>query len=117
MVDGKSDSRNARSAGRTGPVALADSAAQWLRQLPPQVRPLQTAERFAHIVNRLAGIWDTPQACRAYLDQLLLDLRGGRQGFPKAVASELATLKDYYDSIVHPTEQTVWDEIVSHARR
>ncbi|MBK9243903.1 MAG: hypothetical protein IPM30_03445 [Burkholderiales bacterium] len=117
MFDEQSDSRGGKSARRSGPVALADSAAQWLQQLPQHVRPLQTAAQFAHVVNTLAGVWNTPQKCRDYLDQLLLDLRGSRRGFPKAVASELATLKDYYDSIVHPTQQTVWDEIVSHARR
>jgi hypothetical protein len=47
---------------------------------------------------------------------LLLDDRGNRQGFPKPIAAELAALKDYYDSVLHPTQQTVWDEILGHAR-
>lgn len=104
-------------AGRQrGPTALASAAVKWIQQLPRHIQPAQTAAQFPHIANALAATWQTPQACRAYFDQVLLDHRGSRRGFPKAVASELSALKDFYDSVVHPTQQTVWDEIVRHAR-
>ena len=45
------------------------------------------------------------------MDELLVDERGGRAGFPMSIASELATLKDYYDLEVHPdrTNAYLWD--------
>lgn len=116
MTDERQQPRGAESARRQAPAALNDVAAQWVGALPKRVQPVQTAERFPHIANALAGLWAKPRNCRAYFDELLLDHRGDRHGFPKAVASELAALKDYYDSVVHPTQQTVWDEIVSQPR-
>jgi len=108
--------RGPGAAGRAPAAQLADAAVQWMQQLPQRVQPFQTAAMFPHIANALAGLWPRPQDCRAYFDQLLLDRRGDRQGFPKAIGSELAALKDYYDSVVHPTQQTVWDEIINHIR-
>jgi len=110
-----SGNSGAAQRGASEPVALADLAVQWMEKLPRQAQPFQTAARFPRIVNELAGLWQTPQRCRAYFDQLLLDHRGDRQGFPLPIASELAALKDYYDSVVHPTQQTVWDEILNRS--
>jgi hypothetical protein len=114
------DEQRQRSAPRPdaqgGPAGLADIAVHWMQQLPPHIQPLKTAERFPRIANSFAAVWPTPPTCRAYFEQLLLDDRGNRQGFPKPIAAELAALKDYYDSVLHPTQQTVWDEILGHAR-
>jgi len=101
---------------RAEPAVLADAAVQWLQQLPQRAQPFQTAARYPHIANALAGLWQTPPRCRAYFEQLMLDTRGDRHGFPREIASELAALKDYYDSVVHPTQQTVWDEIINSSR-
>lgn len=104
-----------RRDGRGKPVALAEAAANWVQHLPQHIRPLQTAARFPHVANALAASWQEPESCRACFDRLLLDHRGSRRGFPRPIAAELAALKDYYDSVVHPTQQTVWDEIRGHA--
>jgi hypothetical protein len=111
------DGEGSKSLRHSAPATLDAKAVAWLHQLPQHVRPSNTSERFPHIVNALAAVWATPARCRGQFDQLLIDQRGDRQGFPKAVGSELAALKDYYDSVVHPTQQTVWDEIVEHGRR
>ena len=111
------DGDGQKSLRHSAPAALDAKAEAWMRQLPQHVRPSNTAERFPHIVNALAAIWASPARCRSQFDQLLIDQRGDRQGFPDAVGSELASLKDYYDSAVHPTQQTVWDEIVEQGRR
>jgi len=115
------DEQGGRSAPRRGqqggPAALTDGAVGWIQSLPQHVRPRQTAARFPHIANALAANWQAPESCRACFEQLLLDHRGNRQGLPRPIAAELAALKDYYESVVHPTQQTVWDEILGHARR
>jgi len=103
-------------AQQSGAAALAEAAVRWMQLLPRHVQPLKTAERFPHVANGLAAAWQAPASCRAYFEQLLLDHRGNRKGFPKPVAAELAALKDYYESVLHPTHQTVWDEILGHAR-
>lgn len=116
MFDEQGRQPASRRARQEEPVALAGAAAQWMHQLPQHVRPLKTAERFPHIANALAADWQAPERCRPYFERLLLDHRGDRGGFPGPIAAELAALKDYYESIVHPVRQTVWDEIRGHAR-
>jgi hypothetical protein len=98
------------------PAVLALAAVRWLDELPDQIRPDRTAARFPHIVNTLCTRWLTPQACLAYFDELLLDSRGDRKGFPPLVARELALLKDYYESAVFPTHQTAWDDLARRTR-
>ena len=100
----------------TTPAVLALEAVRWLDELPDPVRPDRTAARFPHVVNMLCARWPKPQACLAYFDELVLDSRGNRAGFPPLIARELALLKDYYESVVHPTHQTVWDELVRRSR-
>ncbi len=69
----------------TMPVALSLEAARWLDELPGTVRPERTAARFPHIANNLCTRWPTPQACISYFDELVLDNRGGRAGFPPLI--------------------------------
>jgi hypothetical protein len=94
-------------------VALGLATVRWLAELPEKVRPTQTATRYPHIANALNSRWLTPVACRAYFEELLLDDRVDRQGFPPAVARELVMLQDYYDSVVFPTNQTAWGQMAS----
>ena len=47
--------------------------------------PEAIAQRFPHILARLADLWGSA-ALDAYLDGLMLDDRGGRQGFPSTLA-------------------------------
>jgi len=102
--------------GSPQPTALAAQTFQWLTELPQHLRPDQLAARYPHIANKLAAVWTTPEECRRYFDDVLLDRRGNRKGLPERVAMELAALKNHFDSVVFPTHQTVWDEIVSRAR-
>lgn len=47
---------------------------------------------FPRIHDRLGATWGTPQ-CEAYLDRLILDDRGDRDGFPPQVLSALLVLQ------------------------
>ncbi len=95
------------------PIALDAETIQWMSSLPQHLRPTEMATRFPHIANKLASNWRSPEVCRDYFDEVLLDRRGDRQGLPERVAIELAALKNHFESAVFPTQQTVWDEIVS----
>jgi len=79
---------------------------EWIASLPPEVRPFQLLKQFPRIANMLAQAWPDPAAFREYMFDLLIDRRGGRQGFPQAVRSELLQLRTYFDDI-HPLTPTV----------
>ena len=78
------------------PAELNPSAqgGQWLMSLPAELRPMGTAMRFARLVNLIAEHWSDPTRCLAVLDDLIVDRRGGRKGFPEAITLELTRLKD-----------------------
>jgi hypothetical protein len=79
---------------------LLPVSVEWLRGLPHELRPVQLALQFPHIVNKLAQSWSRIGLCEAYFDELLIIKRGTRQGFPFKVLTELNKLKDYKDSEV-----------------
>lgn len=65
----------------------------------PEKYPYQLEERFARIVNRIAELWETPQL-EHYFDDLLVDRRGGRQGFPAEVMSNIMSVHAVHAAIV-----------------
>lgn len=69
---------------------------KWLTSLPKDVRPLALVAQYPRIANILALQWSKPTACRAYLEDLLVDRRGNRKGFPVDVHRELRALRDHY---------------------
>jgi hypothetical protein len=78
---------------------LSATALAWSRQLPRRCHPKHTLELYARIANRLASCWSDPGAGRAVFDDLLLDRRGGRRGFPPPVREELLLLRDLHRSL------------------
>jgi hypothetical protein len=95
------------------PETLLSDTIRWLAALPPDVRPTALPTQFVRIANALARIWSDHRRCLDYLEELLIDRRGSRQGFPFDVALEIAGLKDYYETTIHPTAQTAWDLIIA----
>jgi hypothetical protein len=97
--------------------ALTAEVRAWLERLPEPVRPLRCGADYPHVINRLGSAWADPDRCARVFDDLLLDARGDRHGFPEGIALELARLKNYFETQVHPTAQTVWDEILRRPRQ
>ena len=92
-----------RQAGaRAGPASRALANAQsetlslqahaWVRQLPVTSRPLELCNVYPRIANRIARSWDDPASAETVLDDLIVDHRGGRKGFPSQIATELVRL-------------------------
>ncbi len=75
--------------------ALAGPTLDWIARLPPAVRPAHLAERFPRVANQLAMTWSSGMQCSAAFDDLLVDHRGGRHGFPYDVEAELKGLREY----------------------
>ncbi|CAG9168570.1 hypothetical protein LMG23992_01195 [Cupriavidus laharis] len=76
-------------------LALTPTAMRWLVLLPVEARPMELCRRYPRIGNQLAALWSHPTAIRVYLEDLLIDKRGGRQGFPGGIALELSRLQEY----------------------
>ena len=74
---------------------LLPIAERWSDALPAGLRPTALIAYYPRIANLLALHWDDRGALTAYLDQLLVDRRGHRQGFPPPVLAELRRLRDH----------------------
>ena len=90
-------------------TVLLNTAAAWLRELPADVQPRMLCARFPRIANALFAAWPDPDRMHGYFDELLVDRRGGRQGFPKDVLHELLVLRSYYERF-HPNLQSPWQQ-------
>jgi hypothetical protein len=62
----------------------------------------QTALRFPWVVQKVQRAWESPRAFDATMDELLIDNRGSRHGFPFDVLSELVDLRAWYDTWMKP---------------
>ena len=100
----------ARAPALPADLRLSEQAESWLKELPETVRPAKLAASYPRVVNRLCQCWRRPLEADRYFDDLMTDRRGGRQGFPLGVALELASLNDYYRTVVYPVRKTVWDD-------
>ena len=76
--------RRSRPVDRLLPVASV-----WAAALPAPLRPRALIAHYPRIANLLALQWTDGGACPAYFDELLMDRRGRRQGFPPPVHDEL----------------------------
>jgi hypothetical protein len=75
---------------------LFPTTTRWMATLSPEFQPTAIGKAFPRIANTLAALWTRPDAFTSYLDDLLSDRRGGRQGFPIEALAELHALRGYY---------------------
>ena len=66
-----------------------------INSLPEEVRPVQLPEKFPRICNRIAELWADPEQAIPLFDDLLIDNRGGRNGFPLSIILEISKLKEH----------------------
>src|SRR5512134_133945 len=91
------------------PERVQDETVRWLATLPEHVRPVELTRKFPRIANKIAMLWRRVARCEEFLDELVVDHRGGRKGFPMAIAQELTALRRHY-AILHPIGgSAVWD--------
>ena len=80
----------------------------WASNLPVEIQPRTLLYRFPRIANLIAAMWQDTNSLRRYVDDLLVDKRGSRQGFPVEVLRELFQLRAYYDEI-YPDSSLPWE--------
>ena len=78
---------------------LLPATAYWMATLPFEFRPASIADAFPRIANALASMWARPDAFASYMNDLLVDKRGGRSGFPIRVLRELHALRAYHAAL------------------
>jgi hypothetical protein len=87
---------------RAQPVAfLLPSTQKWLEGLPRRVQPHVLCDYYPRIANSLAAMWEDTEGLRAYFDELFIDRRGGRRGFPSDVLNDLRILRYYLAGSSH----------------
>jgi len=82
----------------------------WASTLPIEIQPRTLMYLFPRIANLMAAMWQDPNSLRGYVDDLLVDRRGSRQGFPLEVLHELFKLRAHYDEL-HPGHAVPWDMV------
>lgn len=89
--------RNPRGLRRAQPYSEAlPVTLRWMHKLPAEVQPVALLKQFPRIANALAHTWHDSSEFERTLDDLIIDRRGGRRGFPAEVTEELLVLRDYY---------------------
>lgn len=74
----------------------------------PEAYPHALEAQFARILDRIGELWGRPELS-AYFEDLLLDRRGGRQGFPDQVARDIFRLNATYETMLRNGEvQDPW---------
>lgn len=81
---------------------LDPRAQQLLDSLPFGQRLPVSRLHYPHVVNRLAAEWHLPRRMLGVFDELLMDTRGARGGFPFEAALELMQLREHYLGVLHP---------------
>lgn len=64
--------------------------------LPYAYRLPVTRQRYPHVLERIAAEWEVPRRFLQLMDELLIDQRGNRAGFPFDCILELTNLREYY---------------------
>ena len=59
--------------------------------------PFELEERYDRIIIKIEQLWDTPEI-HDYFSELILDKRGGRQGFPGGILQEIIRLREFRES-------------------
>ncbi|MGZ8982508.1 MAG: ankyrin repeat domain-containing protein [Methylotenera sp.] len=78
--------------------------------------PFCLEERFDRILVKIEQLWDSPEI-NDYFSDLIIDKRGGRQGFPKDVMDDILQLIDFRESVTIRKAERKEDAIRDLERR
>jgi hypothetical protein len=105
------DGAASRTAERPQDRTIMAHTLTWANGLAPKARPLHLLELYPRVANRLALCWGDKVLTNRLFEDLLVDRRGGRKGFPPAVKAELLQLRMAYPktSMVEASPTPHWD--------
>jgi hypothetical protein len=82
-----------REQPRPQDLVLSPLAKTWCESLHQQHQPTQLCALFPRVANRLALCWNDSALASRILDDLVVDKRRNRAGFPPEVSQELIQLR------------------------
>jgi hypothetical protein len=111
----KPESANGEVSQSTGERSpdLSATALRLLASLDRHVFLSVLPAQFPRVLNRIADVWNRPLVADQMFDDLLLDGRGGREGFPSSVIQELTCLRAYH-LVLYPKKIDPW--VQAHLR-
>jgi hypothetical protein len=90
---------------RAAPVAfLLPSTQKWFDAIPRRVQPHALCDFYPRVANFVAAMWEDTESLKAYFEELLVDRRRGRRGFPQDVFNDLCGLRDYHAGYVRTSQ-------------
>ena len=99
-----------RQPQRPQDLVLSAMAGHWRTSLADRYRPDHLCTLYPRLANRLALCWDDPSLASKVLDDLVVDKRRGRAGFPPTVSQELIRLRLLRPAPQRPSDFTpLWD--------
>lgn len=63
----------------------------------PEKFPKGLETRYPRLLQKIVDLWDTPNEMEEYLNELVVDQRGTRQGFPQEILQEILFLAALYE--------------------
>ncbi len=90
-------------------------ATDLIAKLPSDLSVIHLYADFPHVLNKIALAWGHHSDFYRLMDDLLIDKRGGRTGFPFKTALELSRLAEHYEQYVSKRPKSQWD-VVQNAR-
>jgi ankyrin repeat protein len=75
--------------------------------------PVELERQFPRILNKIAELWGMPEMS-AYFDELLVDSRGNRKGFPPEVVQEIFFLNTLFIQRAGKEPSDIW--VLEHSR-
>ncbi len=96
---------------QSGGVEFSPDAVRLLALLSPALPLTALQAAFPHILNRLAGVWHKPSKFERCMEDLLLDSRGNRLGFPSEIVAELTAVREYHQTKLHPKKNDRWSTV------
>jgi hypothetical protein len=91
------------------PERPTSKATELIAKIPKDLSLIHVYSEYPRVLNKIASTWGNPREFYPYIDSLLMDSRGGRQGFPFAVARELNRLAQHYEQFVTRRPGGNWD--------
>ena len=73
----------------------------------PEKYPWALEVQYERIFARILELWDSPEELLHYFDDLLVDKRGQRQGFPMSVAKDIFVLSNAYEKHLRQLKRPV----------
>jgi hypothetical protein len=81
-----------------------------MASLSKRLSMTQLAGQYPRVLNRIAAVWRRQAEADRCFDELLLDARRTRQGFPQSVVYEIAALRHYHTTHVFPKHVDPWEQ-------